>query len=94
MVSGKDAIKACSTCEYAECVPRPHVLEFNERWEAKCPMCKEGVLRPIVARTFATYIRAAWQYTHDGGRAFCSNLLAEADKVADIKAVLANDRTE
>ena len=94
VVSGKDAIKACSTCEYAECVPRPHVLEFNERWEAKCPMCKEGVLRPIVARTFATYIRAAWQYTHDGGRAFCSNLLAEADKVADIKAVLANDRTE
>ena len=60
----------------------------------KCPSCGKGTLRPIVARTFATYIRAAWKYEFDGGKAFCDNLLAEANKVADIKAILANDRTE
>ena len=91
---GKDAIESCSRCDQAECYPRPHVLAFNDKWEAKCPSCGKGTLRPIVARTFATYIRAAWKYEFDGGKAFCDNLLAEANKVADIKAILANDRTE
>ena len=94
LVKGKRAIKACGSCEYAECHPKPHVLSFNEKWEADCPVCGKGTLRPIVARTFATYIRAAWKYEHDGGAAFCNNLLAEADKVADIKEILANDRTD
>ena len=92
--TGREAIEGCSTCDRAQCHPKPHVLAFNDKWEAACPACDGGTLSPIVARTFAAYIRAAWKYEHDGGAAFCANLLAEANKVADIREILAKDKTE
>jgi hypothetical protein len=76
------------------------VIEFNDRWEAECPVCKtsfadkRGKLKPIVARTFAAYLRASWDFNHDDGRSFCSNLLREANKVTDIKLVLDSDQKE
>ncbi len=97
---GTDGISACSTCNYAICSPKPHVIEFDDRWEADCPVCrnlnmgKRGKLRPIVARTFAAYLRASWDFQHDDGRGFCTNLLREANKVTDIKLVLDSDRNE
>ena len=62
---GTEGISACSTCDMATCRPKPHVIDFDDRWEADCPVCKsisarkKGKLRPIVARTFAAYLRAA-----------------------------------
>ncbi len=97
---GADGISPCSTCNYATCSPKPHVIEFDEHWEADCPVCrslsmsKRGKLRPIVARTFAAYLRASWDFQHDDGRGFCTNLLREANKVTDIKLVLDADRNE
>ncbi len=97
---GTDGISACSTCNYATCNPKPHVIEFDEHWEADCPVCrsigktKRGKLRPIIARTFAAYLRASWDFQHDDGRGFCTNLLKEANKVTDIKLVLDSDRNE
>ena len=97
---GADGISACSTCHYSTCSPKPHVIEFDDRWEADCPVCrsintgKRGKLRPIVARTFAAYLRASWDFQHDDGRGFCSNLLKEANKVTDIKLVLDADKNE
>ena len=97
---GADGISACSTCEYATCSPKPHVIEFDDHWEADCPVCrtfssgKRGKLRPIVARTFAAYLRASWDFQHDDGRGFCTNLLREANKVTDIKLVLDADRND
>ena len=97
---GTDGITPCSTCQYATCRPKPHVIEFDDRWEADCPVCKmmggskRGRIRPVVARTFAAYLRASWDFTHDGGRAFCKNLLNEANKVSDIKMVLDADMKE
>jgi hypothetical protein len=94
---GTDGIMACSTCQYATCRPKPHVIEFDDRWEAECPVCKmmggskKGRIRPVVARTFAAYLRASWDFTHDGGKAFCDNLVKEARKVSDIKDVLEAD---
>jgi hypothetical protein len=55
---------------------------------------KKGRIRPVVARTFAAYLRASWDFTHDGGKAFCNNLLNEANKVSDIKMVLDADTKE
>lgn len=84
----------------ATCRPKPHVIDFDDRWEADCPVCKsisarkKGKLRPIVARTFAAYLRAAWDFNHDDGKGFCTNLLKEANKVTDIKLVLDADRNE
>ena len=97
---GTNGISACSTCDNAICRPKPHVIEFDERWEAPCPVCKgmssrkKGKLRPIVARTFAAYLRASWDFNHDNGKGFCDNLLKEANKVTDIKLVLDADRNE
>ena len=97
---GTDGISACSSCNEATCNPKPHVIEFDDRWEANCPVCqsmnsgKRGKLRPIVARTFAAYLRASWDFKHDNGRGFCNNLLKEANKVSDIRQVLDADRVE
>jgi hypothetical protein len=97
---GTDGISACSTCTEAICRPKPHVIEFNDHWEAECPVCKgmasrtPGKLRPVVARTFAAYLRASWDFNHDNGKGFCENLLKESNKVTDIKFVLEADRNE
>ena len=95
---GEGAIAECSSCEYATCYPRPHVIRFNEKWEADCPVCaaahREGKIRPVLARTFATYIRAAWDFRHDNGAGFCRNLQAEAEKVRDIQKILRMDGTD
>ena len=92
---GAEAIAGCSVCEYATCYPRPHVIRFDEKWEADCPVCggahRSGRIRPVLARTFATYIRSAWDFRHDGGAGFCRNLREEAAKVRDIKEILEND---
>jgi hypothetical protein len=94
---GTDGITPCATCQFASCSPKPHVIEFDDRWEADCPVCKsmssskQGRIRPVVARTFAAYLRASWDFAHDGGEAFCENLLKEANKVDDIKEVLSAD---
>lgn len=95
---GKDAINACSSCSNATCSPKPHVIDFDEKWEASCPICekngKSGKIKPIIARTFATYIRSAWDFKHDGGSAFCDNLGAEAEKTAMIKNILQLDELD
>lgn len=95
---GEGAIAKCSACEYATCYPHPHVVRFDEKWEADCPVCaaghRNGRIRPVLARTFATYIRSAWDFRHDGGAGFCGNLRAEAAKVADIKEILGNDKEQ
>ena len=93
---GTNGISACSTCDMASCRPKPHVIEFDDHWEASCPVCKQnrrnGKLRPVVARTFAAYLRASWDFNHDGGQGFCENLTKEAGKVTDIKTVLDADK--
>lgn len=96
---GAGQISGCSKCQYAECKPKPYVLEFNDKWEAECPSCREkrrrgGKLKPVVARTFATYIRESWKFEHDGGTSFCDNLDKEANKVLSIKQILEDDRTD
>lgn len=92
----KESIAQCSVCEYSECVPKPHIISFDEKWVARCPKCEsegnKGYLHPVVARTFAAYIRAAWDFKHDNGESFCYNLEKEADKVADIREMLSMDR--
>ncbi len=89
---GEKAIAGCSTCRESTCKPNPHVINFNERWEAKCPKCN-GTLRPVVARTFEMYIRSAFEYKQDGGKSFCDNFSKECKKVAEIKEILSNDKT-
>ena len=92
----KDSIKQCSVCDYSECRPKPHVITFDEKWTARCPKCAsegiKGYLHPVVARTFAAYIRAAWDFKHDEGESFCANLEKEANKVAEIRKMLKMDK--
>ncbi len=89
----EEAIKGCSTCSESNCQPKPHVINFNENWEAECPICgKSGTLRPVVARTFETYIRSAFDYQQDGGKSFCYNFSRECQKVSQIKEILSNDK--
>ena len=89
-------IEGCMTCSQTTCFPKPHIIEFDGKWEADCPVCAangvKGKLKPIVARTFETYIRSAYDYQQDGGKSFCDNLMKEANKVAQIQAILSNDK--
>lgn len=93
---GANAISGCENCEYATCMPKPHVIDFDDKWEAACPVCAargvRGTLRPVVARTFETYIRSAFDYQQDGGRSFCDNLIKESNKVSVIQQILSNDK--
>ncbi len=95
--TGKEQISGCADCEYAGCSPAPHSLDFDEKWEADCPMpsCKgrrpRGKLRPIVARTFATFINELWKFSHDGGESFCRTIGNEADKVSEVRRILEQD---
>ncbi|MDE6557864.1 MAG: DEAD/DEAH box helicase family protein [Clostridia bacterium] len=78
---------------------RPHVLKFNEQWEAVCPRCeaerREGKIRPILARTFAAFIKGLWSYSHrKDDDNFCEILSNESAKVAEIQDILAMDKSE
>ncbi len=90
----------CSDCDYAGCSPKPYALEFNDKWEADCPMpsCSSrrnhGKLRPVVARTFATFISELWKFDHDGGEGFCRNLGEQAEIVTDVRRILERDEGE
>lgn len=92
--TGKEAIEGCRDCEYATCTPAPHVIVFDDKWEALCPHCgsrTRSKIKPVMTRTFATFIRSAWDFKHDGGKAFCKNLEKEAENVEVIKRILDND---
>ena len=89
--AGPNAIKRCHDCEYSGCSPKPHVINFNDKWEAKCPVCGKGTIKPVQARTFATFIRGAWDYQYDKGASFCSNLMKEVKKVKNIRSILESD---
>ncbi len=90
----------CSTCDYAGCSPKPHALVFNDKWEADCPMpgCSSrrahGKLRPVVARTFATFVSELWKFDHDGGEGFCRNLGEQAEIVSDVRRILERDEAQ
>lgn len=90
----------CSTCDYAGCSPKPYSLDFNDKWEADCPMpgCSSrrhrGKLRPVVARTFATFVSELWKFDHDGGEGFCNNLGEQAEIVSDVRRILERDAEE
>lgn len=83
----------CHNCPDSGCSPTPHVLDFDENWEADCPSCgsSHGRLRPIVAKTFATFIRESWKFEYDGGESFCTSLSREAKNVETIRKILAMD---
>ena len=89
---GKEAIARCSTCaRFTSCNPKPYVLSFNDLWEAECPVCHTGIIKPVKAKNFATYIKSLWNYEQDKGKSFCDRLLNETGKVTDIKEMLSRD---
>lgn len=98
-----DAVKPCVSCSERKrarlTLCRPHILKFNEQWEAECPRCdaekRNGKIRPIIARTFAAFIRGLWAYSHKReDDNFCEILSGESAKVAEIHDILAMDKTE
>ena len=92
-----DSIQGCLNCEHAICSPKPHIIEFDENWKAPCPKRNSssnpctGTLRPIVPKTFATYIKKAYAFAADGGESFCKNFLVEAKKTDDLRKILEKD---
>lgn len=76
---------------------RPHVLKFNEQWEADCPRCKAigryGSIRPRIARTFDAFINGLWSYSRKGDDSFCATLEKESAKIAEIQRILAMDKS-
>lgn len=89
-------VSGCRNCHEAGCDPKPYILHFNDKWEADCPNCR-GKLRPVLPKTFATYIRGLWKFPITNGvlntkiDSFCENLGKEASKVEQVKQVLKRD---
>ncbi|MCM1545881.1 MAG: DEAD/DEAH box helicase [Clostridiales bacterium] len=97
-----EAVKPCVTCSERKrarlTLCRPHILKFNGAWEADCPRCeaerRDGKIRPILARTFAAFIKGLWTYSHKrDDDNFCEILSGESEKVAEIQEILAMDRS-
>lgn len=95
-----EAVMPCVTCSERKrarlTLCRPHVLKFNGSWEADCPRCaaerRDGKIRPILARTFAAFIKGLWTYSHKkDDDNFCEILSGESAKVAEIQSILAMD---
>ena len=85
------SVSKCTGCAEASCYPTPGVIKFDHNWEASCPVCEGvGKLRPVVARTFPTYVRSLWDFRFDP-TAFCKNLRNEANRVASISEILEKD---
>lgn len=93
--SGAAATARCSTCESATCFPKPVAVNFDDRWEADCPVCaasgRSGRLRRVTAHTFAAYLRAAWNFKGDRS-SFCYNLEREVFKGAEVRNILRMDK--
>ncbi len=95
-----EAVAPCVTCSERKrarlSLCRPHVLKFNGQWESDCPRCaaerRDGKIRPILARTFAAFIKGLWAYSHKkDDDNFCEILSGESEKVAEIQEILAMD---
>ncbi|MDE6373153.1 MAG: hypothetical protein K2L72_01505, partial [Clostridia bacterium] len=97
-----EAVKPCVSCSERKrgarlSLCRPHVLAFDNQWEAPCPSCEAnrvgGKIRPILARTFAAFIKGLWSYSNKkDDDNFCEILSCESAKVAEIQDILAMDR--
>lgn len=86
-------ISKCHECGDTTCRPKPHTIEFDvDKWEAKCPVCGEGTIKPVQAKTFATFVQGLWDYQADKGASFCDNLTKEMKKVQYIKHILEKGR--
>ncbi|MGN1103763.1 MAG: DEAD/DEAH box helicase family protein [Candidatus Coproplasma sp.] len=97
------AISSCINCtnrvgygQVSHC--QPHVLKFDEHWEADCPRCKaigkKGRILPRIARTFDAFINGLWNYSHKGDDSFCATLEKESNKIAEIQRILAMDQSD
>ncbi len=95
---GADAIKSCMTCRFSTGLGspcRPHIINFDRNWEADCPKCKRHKIAPVKRNNFEAFIRGLFDFTYDGGAAFCDAFRGEIEKVSDIQEILrADDSTE
>lgn len=97
-----EAVEPCVTCSTRKkhnsgiTLCNPHILKFNEQWESPCPTCGSGKIRPILARTFAAFIKGLWSYSQNKSDDdnFCDILSRESNKVSEIQNILAMDKTE
>ncbi len=97
---GAEAIEKCQTCHLGgriSCSTGAHILEFNEHWEASCPVCrtnkskKKGKLQEVIDSTFNKYIRESWNFDGDDGESFVDSLLKEVHRVDEIRLILELD---
>ena len=96
---GPEAIEKCAKCGYNTCMNVvPHVLEFDENWEADCPKCarlgKQGRLKPDSVKSFSTYINKLFtDGAMDQGASFCFRFQEEIRKVVEIQHILRADKS-
>ncbi len=77
------------------CAPGPYVLDFDDNWDAACPVCrasglsgsKAGKLERVTIKTFSGHIQYLWNNSL-GDAQFCSILEKEASQVKEIEEIL------
>ncbi|MCD8307353.1 MAG: hypothetical protein LUD51_03885 [Clostridia bacterium] len=99
-----ESVAGCMTC-YADgrrhgnvdfrCAPGPYVIDFDDNWDAVCPVCrgsglpdsKAGRLERITIKTFSGHIQYLWNNSL-GDAQFCTILEKEAAQVKEIEEIL------
>ncbi|MCD8285662.1 MAG: hypothetical protein LUD50_00325 [Clostridia bacterium] len=99
-----DSVSACQECFAKgrrkdnvrfDCAPGPYVLDFDDNWDADCPVCrasglsgsKAGKLERVTIKTFSGHIQYLWNNSL-GDAQFCSILEKEAGQVREIEEIL------
>ncbi|MBQ7879976.1 MAG: DEAD/DEAH box helicase family protein [Clostridia bacterium] len=90
--NGPDSVLKCRDCQYSGCGVKPHAITFNADWEADCPKCGKGTLKPEKTKSFSTYIQKLFQLGKlNKGKAFCERFGATIDEVVQVKEILSTD---
>lgn len=88
---GEATGESCAQCKYRTegvCDVKPHVLEFNDKWETDCPIpgCS-GKLAPQELSKFSDHIKYLWDASLSTD-VFCKLLTDEANHVRVLKTIL------
>ena len=86
----KPVARSCNICSRAKkagkasrCGVQPYTITFGRDYTAPCPICN-GLLKPVQANTFETFILGRYEHDHS----FAQNFLREMNNTLDIKKIL------
>lgn len=93
--NGEESVLKCGSCTHSGCRVKPHAIAFNADWEAECPKCGKGTLKPEKTKSFSTYVQKLFQLGKlNKGKAFCDKFRDTIKEVVEVKVILSEDEEQ